>query len=359
MTKSERRTGLILLFIALAGFVSFVLGVVFLKDPPDAVAIADLVSFAVSFVGSGYVARKRGRSRAWAFLGFLNWLGIVVAFCLKDRRQKRPLEEVRAGREGRAARDIELAERVALLADYGYDRYLLLDASQEKPYEDALAGVVAHGADAVPLLLAQLGRSEYVALALGSISTDEALRALNQELRSNEWRRVEAAAKGLGRSNHPSAATMLEVARNSRFANTIAEVSTAIAKALNQIESRRQGANWLTVDVNRPWQQIMLVQGKLAEFRRDEALRGQAIEWWRHFVEVMPEMKIAIPGRDYPANDVKARAWSCLAVTIYYLLNPGDSGFSKPCAEARYCWEQALRLMPGDAYYESSMKSVS
>jgi len=271
---------------------------------------------------------------------------------------KRLLEKVRAGRGGRVTIDVELAERVAFLADFGYERHLLL-TSQEEPYEDALARVVTRGADAVPLLLAHLGRSKYVALALGSISTDEALRALNQELRSNEWRRVEAAAKGLGLSNNPNAVAMLEFARNTTLAQTIAEVSAAITEGLAQIECRRQGANWLTVDVKRPWEQIMLVQGKLDEFRTDEDLRRQAIEWWKHFVKAMPEMKIAIPGREFPPNDVKARAWSCLAVTIYYLLNPGDNVLSKPCAEARYCWEQGLRLMPGDGYYQSSMKSVS
>lgn len=270
----------------------------------------------------------------------------------------RLLETVRQRRGGRASIDIDLAERVALLADFGFERHLLL-ASQETPYEDALTSVVARGADAVPLLLEHLGRSKYVALALGSISTDDALRALNQELRSHEWRRVEAAAKGLGLSDNPNAVTMLEVTRSTTLAQTIAEVSTALTKALAQIEFRRQQAKWLTVDVNRPWEQIMLVQGKLEDFRRDDSLRIQAIEWWKHFVKAMPGMKIAIPGRDFQPNDVKARAWSCLAVTIYYLLNPGDHSFSHPCAEAKYCWEQSLRLMPGDGYYESSIKSVS
>jgi hypothetical protein len=270
----------------------------------------------------------------------------------------RLIKKFRAGSGKGSEADSELAERVRFLAEFGFERHLLL-ASQEKPYEDALANVVAQGPAAVPLLIAQLGRSRYVALALGTISTNEALRALSEELRSNEWLRVEAAAQGLGLSDNPNAVTLLETARGTASAQTIAEVSSAITKALAQIELRRKPTNWLAVDVNRPWEQIMLVQGKLNEFREDDELRKQAIEWWKHFVKAMPEMKIVIPGRDFAPDDVKARAWSCLAVTIYYLLNPGDGSFSKTCDEARYCWEQALRLMPGDGYYESSMKSVS
>ena len=255
-------------------------------------------------------------------------------------------------------RDRELARAVSLLAEFGFERHLLV-ASQQEPHEQALAAVVARGARAVPLLLPQLGRSKYVAIALGKISTDEALRALNDELRAEEWRRVEAAATGLGFSDNPNAITILEAARKGVFAQRIAEVSSAITKSLAQIESRRKGSSWLAVDMNRPWEQIMLVQGKLQEFSCNEDLRRQAIEWWRHFVKAMPEMGIVIPGANYRPEDAKARAWSCLAVTIYYLLNPRDSVISKPCPEARYCWEQALLLDPCDHYYESNMESVS
>jgi hypothetical protein len=87
MTRSERRTGLILVFVTLALFVFAVEGIISSKDdPPPAAMTANLAATVLSFVGSGYVARKRGHSRVWALLGFLSWIGIVVSLCLKDRR---------------------------------------------------------------------------------------------------------------------------------------------------------------------------------------------------------------------------------------------------------------------------------
>jgi hypothetical protein len=232
-------------------------------------------------------------------------------------------------------------------------------ASEEEPYREALDRVVELGEEAVPALLEHLGESELIALALGRIGRDTALEALGKELCAEDWRRVEAAATGLGSSRNPKAIPILEAARGSRYDTQIAEVHYALNRALTQLEKLRAGGKWSEVDRQRPWQQISMVQQQLPELLRDETRRQQAIDWWREFTTAMPDMTVVVPGYDYSPEDAKSRAWSGLAVIIYYLLNPGKGVISSRCPEARYCWEQALKLMPGDAFFLDCLRMVS
>jgi hypothetical protein len=170
---------------------------------------------------------------------------------------------------------------------------------------------------------------------------------------------VEAAVRGLGLSRNPNAIPILEAARGSGYETQIAEVHYAFNWALGELEKSRAGEKWLEVDRERPWQQITMVEQQISELQRDETKRQQAIQWWKEFTEAIPEMTIAVPGYHYSPNDAKSRAWSCLAVIIYYLLNPSESVIDTPCSEAKYCWEQALKLMPGDDYFMDCLRRVS
>lgn len=241
------------------------------------------------------------------------------------------------------------------LRDYDFRDDIMDTDSYNKAYDE----IVRIGEPAVPVLLKHLGSSLYIALALGKIGNQAALNALSQELRAPDWRRVEAAARGLGVSKNPNAISILEAVRGSGYDLRVAEVHQAFNWALGELEKAQAGAKWLEVDRKRPWQQITMVQQQLDELRRDETKRQQAISWWKEFTKAMPEMVIKVPGYDLSADDAKARAWSGLAVTIYYLLNPSDSMFHRPCPEARFCWEQALKLQPGDEYFTDCLHRVS
>jgi hypothetical protein len=211
----------------------------------------------------------------------------------------------------------------------------------------------------LPGLLAHVGESKYISLALGRIGNESALEALRGELRSDDWHRVEAAAKGLGLSNNPNAIEVLESARGSRCESTIAEVNFAFTEALAKLEKQRAAEKWLEVDRDRPWQQIQKVSQNLIQLGRDETKRRQAIAWWKQFKMAMPNLNIVIPRRDYPPNEAKARAWSCLASIIYYLQNPSSPGICMRCPDAQYCWEQTLKLTPGVSSYSDCLAKVS
>jgi hypothetical protein len=253
------------------------------------------------------------------------------------------------------AADARMTELFAKLSQYGDGRAVL----SSKPYYDAVEDVVKLGETAVPKLLANLGKGRLFALALGKIGTKPAFDALATELRSSDWRRVEAAADGLGVSGNVAAIPILEAARAQAHELRIAEVANAFASALAELEKVRAGDKWLQVDRNRPWQQIAMVQSQLKELQHDETKRQQGIQWCRDMIGALPELTVQIPGANFTPADAKSRAWSVLAVTIYYLLNPSNSVINSPCAEAKYCWEQSLKLMPGDSYFEGCLKSVA
>lgn len=248
-----------------------------------------------------------------------------------------------------------LAALVTKLSEYGDGRAILL----RQPYYEAVDETAKLGAIAVPTLMDRLGSGRLIALALGKIGTKPAFDALATELRSPDWRRVEAAADGLGASRNVAAIPILEAARAQAHQLRIAEVSNAFASALADLEKVRAGDKWLQVDRSRPWQQISMVQSQLKELQNDEAKRQQGIQWCKDMIAALPELTVQIPGANFTPADAKSRAWSVLAVTIYYLLNPSKSVINSPCAEAKYCWEQALKLMPGDSYFGGCLKSVA
>ena len=92
MTKRDRRIGIVAFVIALALFAFAIRDIVSSKSPPPEALLANLGSIVMSFVGAGYVAGRKGRSHAWALLGFLNCIGIIAAFCLKDRLRRDRVE---------------------------------------------------------------------------------------------------------------------------------------------------------------------------------------------------------------------------------------------------------------------------
>jgi hypothetical protein len=244
---------------------------------------------------------------------------------------------------------------ISTLLEYEFRNDILSD----KPYWEAANALVALGGAAVPRLMRHLGESWFIAAALGKIGTRETLAALGGELRSEDWRRVEAAARGLGISKNPDAIPILESARGSRAETTIAEVHHAFNWALGELQHAKAGDKWLEVDKDRVWQQIMMVSSQLQGTIHDATKRNGVIRWYEEMKDVLPGARLVVPGRDFSPADAKSRAWSMLATIIYYAKNPDKSSFSVPCQEAKYCWEQALKLMPGDSYFTGCLRDVS
>ena len=260
-----------------------------------------------------------------------------------------------AGINSRPAPSAGPEQWISTLLEYEFRKDSLSDA----PYWEAANELAALGGVAVPKLMRHLGKSWFVAAALGKIGTREALAALGRELRSEDWRRVEAAARGLGISKNPDAIPILESVRGSRAETTIAEVHQAFNWALGELQKAKAGDKWLEVDKNRVWQQITMVSSQLRGIMHDAAKRNGVIRWYEEIKDVLPGVELMVPGRDYSPADAKSRAWSMLATIIYYANNPDKSSFSVPCPEAKYCWEQALKLAPGDSYFTSCLRDVS
>lgn len=94
MSARERWISAAFLIAAFGLFEGGVLNSISTKEPPAIVMISMNLSFFVSLFGCGYVAHKKGRTRWWALLGLLSWIGMIVALCLKNLSRRSPFEMV-------------------------------------------------------------------------------------------------------------------------------------------------------------------------------------------------------------------------------------------------------------------------
>ena len=98
--------------------------------------------------------------------------------------------------------------------------------------------LVAFGAPSVQPLIARLGKSRQAYLALGRLGSEEAVQALERELPSCNWRRVELACTALGLAEHTSVMQALEPLERARKATRSGEVYTAAGEAITAIQNR-------------------------------------------------------------------------------------------------------------------------
>ena len=83
MTANQRNRALILLVAAIL-CLSLESNLILTQGPGTLAAAAGFASFALAIYGAGYAAVARGHSRLWAFLGLVNFFGILIVFCFKD-----------------------------------------------------------------------------------------------------------------------------------------------------------------------------------------------------------------------------------------------------------------------------------
>lgn len=204
------------------------------------------------------------------------------------------------------------------------------------------------GESAVEPLIQALPRSSYAHFALGLIGGERALQALCRELQTGNWRRVEAAAKALGRIGDPRALELLKPFT----ATTSAEVHQAVTTAIASIERAQIGEErWLQVDRSNPYDQVKRVWSQFREIRDDPSLREGAIQWHRDFVAAMPELS-------FGSDEQRGDTWAMLGTLIFYFLNPEETMIYGQCPEAAYCYEQCLKYTPDRIDVQHYLKAV-
>lgn len=101
--------------------------------------------------------------------------------------------------------------------------------------------LVSFGAVSVRSLVARLSRSRHAYLALGRIGTEDAIRALVNELSSCNWRRAEVACTAMGLADKPAVLNYLDRLANLSKTTHSGEVLLAAQTALNAIQARFSG----------------------------------------------------------------------------------------------------------------------
>jgi hypothetical protein len=192
------------------------------------------------------------------------------------------------------------------------------------------------GDPAVGPLIRALPRTTWAHWALSLIGRDAAFQALCGELRTGDWMRVEAAARGLGRMRDPRALEFLRP----HVSTTSAEVYRAVTEAIASIERAQMGeCDWLRLDRENPVGLAKRVWSQFDQIREDATLRERSIQWHREFVAAMPELK-------FRSDQERGDVWGMLGTLIYYFLNPDRSDIYGSCPEAEHCYEQCLKYTP-------------
>lgn len=202
-------------------------------------------------------------------------------------------------------------------------------------YEAAeeLAGM---GQPAVEPLMRLLPISSWAHYALGQIGGETAFQALIRELETGNWRRIEAAARALGKMGDERA---LEPLRRHTGTRSF-EIHRAVTEAIAEIEQAHIGIEQLfKIERDNPVGQVERFWSLQEDFRRDPAKRERFMQWHAEFVAAMPGLK-------FDSDATRGRIWGMLGVMIYYMINPNASYFHTKCPEAAYCFEQCLKYTP-------------
>jgi hypothetical protein len=257
------------------------------------------------------------------------------------KRTKREARTTSPGKaEGRRVAELVAALEPDILAGGDSD---ITGRSSKAAVE--LSGI---GKPAVQPLIQALFRSSYAHFALGLIGGETAFQALCAELQTGNWRRIEAAAKALGRIGDPRALELLKPHVATRSAEVYQAVSTAIAS----IERAQLGEErWLQVDRVNPHGQLRRVWSQFDQIRKDPSVREGAIQWYREFVAAMPELS-------FGSDDERGVAWGMLGTLIYYFLHPQETSIFEKCPEAAYCYERCLEYTPDRVDIRAYLETV-
>lgn len=207
--------------------------------------------------------------------------------------------------------------------------------------------------DEIETLIAELGRRDILGpnAALNKIR-DKGASAIPHSLRVLEGNNVTAVVDAINLLKDMEAKEAipdLEALSKSQWA----EVSQAAYTALAVFD--RKTASALQFDRQQPFEQIgrlwtAIIQGR-QELYPSEVLNG----WCREAIDAMPGLKFA-------TTENQAKAWGMMGSLMFKSMNPewpGGFDGTKPCPEAKRCYEEALRAEPGDGWWQDWVNRFS
>jgi len=192
------------------------------------------------------------------------------------------------------------------------------------------------GQSAIEPLIKMLPISSRAHYALRLIGGETVFQALCRELETRNWRRIEAAARALGKIGDKRALEPLRL----HTGTSSFEIHRAVTEAIASIEQANIGIDdFFMVDYANPVKQVERFWSLQKDFSRDPVKRDQFIKWHAKFVADMPKMK-------FDSDKTRGNVWGMLGTMIYYMINPKDISIYKKCPEAAYCYEQCLKYTP-------------
>jgi len=161
-------------------------------------------------------------------------------------------------------------------------------------------------------------------------------------LDSDDVNVVADAAELLGQLGAKQAIPKLRALSKSQWA----EVHQAALAALALLDKKSSGA--LQLDRQESFEQIGRLWTAIIQGRQNlyppETLHAYCVET----ISAMPSLR-------FSSKSDEAKAWGMLGSLLFKSLNPewpGGFDETKPCLEARKCYEEALRCEPGDSWWE-------
>jgi len=192
------------------------------------------------------------------------------------------------------------------------------------------------GQSAIEPLIKMLPISSRAHYALRLIGGETVFQVLCRELETRNWRRIEAAARALGKIGDKRALEPLRL----HTGTSSFEIHRAVTEAIASIEQANIGIDdFFMVDYANPVKQVERFWSLQKDFSHDPVKRDQFIKWHVKFVADMPNMK-------FDSDKTRGNVWGMLGTMIYYMINPGDTSIYKKCSEAAYCYEQCLKYTP-------------
>ena len=208
--------------------------------------------------------------------------------------------------------------------------------------------------DEIEALISELGRRDILfgpnpALVKlkekGSVAVPHLLRVLD----SNDVPVVVDAINVLKDMDAKQAIPKLTVLSKSQWA----EVHQAALIALATLD--KKSADTLQFDRQLPYEQISRLWTSIIQGRQELYPTDVLHKWCVEAIDAMP-------GIEFPSKDKQAKAWGMLGSLMFKSMNPewpGGSDGTKPCPEAKRCYEEALRAEPGESWWEGWVKRFS
>jgi hypothetical protein len=132
-----------------------------------------------------------------------------------------------------------------------------------------------------------------------------------------------------------------------------AEVQQAALTALATLDKRSTVS--LQFDRQRPYEQVTGLWTAIIQGRQELYPPDVLHNWCLIAIDAMSSL-------EFSSREKQAKAWGMLGSLVFksmYPEWPGGFDGTKPCAEAKRCYEEALRAEPEDSWWEGWVKRFS